>query len=606
MASGWKLQSPSETLPPNQALDDGIFALVSRKERAVVGPGDVVGKDVVFTGFPLATQMASRHLPKAILQTVASRSDVLRTVCKGTVTAGFEESSYLNMLLLDRPSECANVALHVQLVSGATNPVSIAARRQAAAAADQLRSALDELASDGTMSAALDRWASFSASETRSIFAFREIQDRRSHLQWGLTGCLIALILLGWQVFRAQRSARHARQANEIKSEFLANMSHELRTPMNGILGMLDLVLDGTVSERQRGDLQIARASSQSLLALLGDILDISAIEAGRMRVFEAPFNPAACIADVVRLFGGIARDKGLMLELAMIPSQIPERILGDEVRLRQIVTNLVSNALKFTDLGSVRVAMSSEVGASETTMLRITIQDTGVGIPLDQQRRLFRKFTQVDSSTRRRHGGTGLGLSIAKSLVNLMQGTITFSSAAGVGSSFSVLIPVRLPPSKQGSEVMQESTHKPTLAAAPREPLLGAPVPGNTPNAPRVLVAEDNRVNQLVISRALQTLGYAVDVAANGGIAVERWKTTKYAAILMDCQMPVMDGYEATAAIRKSGLPNSSVPIIAVTAHAMRGDESRCLAAGMTGYISKPVSKEDLIRVLLPLAQCA
>ena len=557
------------------------FALVSKKESAVIGPADVTGKDVTITGFPLATQIASRHLPYAIFRKGESRADVLRSVCKGSAAAGFDEASYLNMLLLDRPSECAGIPLHVQLVHGATSPVSIAARRDAAGAADELRSALDDLASDGTMTTALDRWASFSANETRSIFELRDAQKRRSYLQWGLGGSVAALVLLTWQVLRAQRAARQARQANGAKSEFLANMSHEIRTPMNGILGMLDVVLDGPISEKQRGDLRIARDSSAALLAILRDVLDVSKIEAGHMTIFEAPFDPGACIAAVARLFEGVAREKGLTLEVNS--SDVPRWIVGDEIRLRQVVTNLVSNALKFTDQGSVRVEMRAEARSSEAMTLQITVRDTGIGIPLDQQKHLFRKFTQIDSSTRRRYGGAGLGLSIAKSLVDLMQGTITFSSVAGQGSWFRVDAPFRAPSPDEWR----------TPEAALQETSQDRRSPA------RILVAEDNRINQLVISKSLENLGYAVDIAENGQIAVERCRTTTYAAILMDCQMPVMDGYEATAAIRKSGLSNSSAPIIAVTAHAMRGDEDRCRAAGMTSYITKPVSKAELVRAL-------
>ncbi len=560
------------------------FALVSRKRSAVNSPADITGKEVAITGFPVAKSVARQHLPYAILQTGTSRSDVLRSVCRGSVAAGFDEASYLSMLLLDRPAECFGVPLHVQLVHGATSPVSIAARRNARIAADELRSALDDMAADGTMTAALDRWASFSANETRSIFELRNSQKRRTYLQWGLAGSLIALTLLAWQVLRAQRAASQARRANGAKSEFLANMSHEIRTPMNGILGMLDLVLDGPITEQQRDDIRIARDSSAALLAILKDVLDLSKIEAKRMKVFETPFDPHACLTGVVRLFEGVARDKGLKLE--MLCSDVPKCVRGDEIRLRQVVTNLISNALKFTDAGGVVVELSAEASSAGTALLRIKVRDTGIGIPIGKQKHLFCKFSQVDSSPSRRHGGTGLGLSIAKSLVDLMQGSLTFSSVAGQGSCFRVEIPFKV-----ASPEEQAALESVARTSCKRSGPIG-----------RILVAEDNRINQLVISRSLERLGYAVDIAENGEIAIERCRNNTYAAILMDCQMPVMDGYEATAAIRKGGLVDRSAPIIAVTAHAMRGDEERCLEAGMTNYITKPVSKADLIRVLSTL----
>ena len=558
------------------------FALVSKKEMAVVLPADVAGKAVAFTGYQVATKIASQYLPYSVLTKEQSRSDVLRSVCTGRVAAGFDESSYLNMLLLDRPAECAGVALSVQIVDGATSPVSIAARRDAAGAADEIRSVLDDLAADGTMTRALNRWASFSANETRSIFELREANDRRFRLQWGLAVSMMALVLLAWQVLRARRAMKQAGQANKAKSEFLANMSHEIRTPMNGVLGMLDVVLDAPISEGQRGDLSVARDSAASLLAILTDILDVSKIEAGRMKLLEAPFGPVACISDVVRLFDSIARGKGLSLEF--VSSTVPERVVGDELRFRQILTNLVSNALKFTDRGSVNLLLSAEKVSLENIKLRITIADTGIGIPLEQQSHLFSKFMQVDSSTRRRFGGTGLGLSIAKSLVDLMHGTISLTSAAGQGSSFRVELPFKIPSGEERQPVFV-----PREDSTANQQTIGV----------RVLIAEDNRVNQLVISRFLESLGYSVDIAENGEMAVERCQHTTYAAILMDCQMPIMDGYEASAAIRKSGSSNQSVPIIAVTAHALHGDEARCLAAGMTDYITKPISKASLLRVM-------
>ncbi len=564
------------------------FALVSRIESAVVVPADVAGKEVAFTGYQVAAKIAYQYLPHSTLIKVQSRSDVLRSVCAGKVAAGFDEASYLNMLLLDRPAECSGVALSVQIVDGATSPVSIAARRDAADAADEIRSAFNDLAADGTMNLALIRWASFSANETRAIFELKETLDRRIRLQWGLAVSIVALVLLAWQVRRARRATQQAReatqqarQANEAKSEFLANMSHEIRTPMNGVLGMLDLLLDAPITEKKRGELRIARDSAASLLAILTDILDISKIEAGQMKLSEAPFGPAKCIAGVVGLFQSIARDKGVSLEFAS--SIVPEIVVGDEVKFRQIVTNLVSNALKFTERGSVELKLSAEELSPQNFKLRITVQDTGIGIPLEQQSELFTKFMQVDSSTRRRYGGTGLGLSISKSLIELMHGTISISSEDGQGSTFRVELPFRMP---SGAELESEVAPEETCAR-------------NREMGVRVLLAEDNRINQLVISRSLESLGYAVDIAENGQLAVERCQHTTYSAILMDCQMPVMDGYEACAAIRQSDSSNRSVPIIAVTAHALQGDEARCLAAGMTDYVTKPISQASLARAM-------
>jgi signal transduction histidine kinase/CheY-like chemotaxis protein len=551
------------------------FALVSRKERSAVEPSELVGKEVAFTGFPVAARMAGAHLPNVRLQKTSYRAEVLERVCDQTVDAGFEEASFLNMLLLDRPAACSGVALRVQLVHGATFPVGIAARFDAAEAADELRSGLDDLAATGVMPAALDRWASFSSSETRSIFELRASQERRGYLQAGLIASLATMVLLGWQVFRANRAATKARKANGAKSEFLANISHEIRTPMNGIMGMLDVALEGPIGEEKRADLQIARDSSAALLAVLTDALDLSKIEAGRMELVETVFDPAACVSGVMRLFQGAAREKGLDFVLACA-ADLPKSLMGDEIRLRQVLTNLVSNAVKFTERGGIRVEVVSEALPTAAVRLRITVKDTGQGIPSEHQRYLFQKFMQVDGSTHRRHGGTGLGLAVSKAMVELMGGTITFGSVPGEGSWFRVEIPMQVAEASPATQTVRV-----------------------TKSGGKVLIVEDNRVNQIVIKKLVQDLGYVADVAENGAVAVECSKSTRYVAILMDCHMPVMDGFEATEAIRTGGHSNWEVPIIAVTACAMQGDRERCFAVGMNGYLTKPVSKAELQKQL-------
>jgi CheY-like chemotaxis protein len=286
----------------------------------------------------------------------------------------------------------------------------------------------------------------------------------------------------------------------------------------------------------------------------------------------------------MARLFEGMASAKGLQIETRF--TNLPERLYGDETRIRQIVMNLVSNAVKFTDEGKVTIEARAVELDSATVSLEIDVRDTGIGISLDQQAKLFTKFTQVDGSTRRRHGGTGLGLSITKSLVQMMHGSIDLSSTPGVGSCFHVHIPLSLTSatSAESEEPIQDSQSLLTD---------GQPATG------RVLVAEDNRVNQLVMTRSLEKLGYKVDIARNGEEALDQWKANDYQAILMDCQMPVMDGYQASEAIRKSEHPRRTIPIIAVTAHAMAGDEKRCRDAGMTTYLTKPVRLNELARAL-------
>jgi signal transduction histidine kinase/ActR/RegA family two-component response regulator len=553
------------------------FALVTRKAHE---PSVLAGKEVAFTGFPLATELAAKHLPGARLKKVLSRASVMGEVCKGAVSAGFEEVAFLTAMLLDRPAECTGVPLSISLVPGAATAVALFAQKDAAHAADALRAGLEELAGDGAMTQILDQWAALSANETRSVFTMREMQHRRKLLHILLLASAIVVLLLAWHVRRARSAAAAERRANAAKSEFLANMSHEIRTPMNGILGMLDLVLSERLGEHNRPDLCVARDSAKALLTILTDILDLSKIEAGHLEISKEPFDPKACIAGVARLFEGIASAKGLHLQVCF--ENVPEVAVGDETRIRQVLINLVSNAVKFTEVGSVTLSAAGVQRSTGEMELDICVRDTGIGIPEDRQFRLFGKFSQVDGSTTRRYGGTGLGLFIAKSLVLLMRGCITVTSTVGEGSSFRVVIPVGVPAVEE--EPNGRPGPEPDIASAAR---------------PCVLIADDNRTNQLVLTKSLRRLGFEVDVAENGAVAVERWRHRPYDAILMDCQMPVMDGYQATAAIRNSNLPGRSVPIIAVTAHAMAGDEDRCRAAGMNTYVAKPVSLEELQRVL-------
>jgi signal transduction histidine kinase/ActR/RegA family two-component response regulator len=556
------------------------FALVSKASNKARSPANLKAKEVSHLNFPLASKLAHGVLKQSKLRGAANHHDLLSEVCLGNVAAGFDEATYINNMLLDRPEACQGVPLFVSLVRGAESSVAMASRKELGFVVDDLRSVMDEMVADGAMNAALDRWASFSANETRSIFVQREAHQRRSALTWGIAGALVLASLLAWQVWRAMEAARQARLANRAKSEFLANMSHEIRTPMNGVLGMLDLILSDTISERCRTDLVVARDSGNSLLTILTDILDLSKIEAGRVEIQQVAFSPSVCLERVARLFEGMAAAKGLAIETRF--TNLPEAVLGDETRVRQIVMNLVSNAVKFTDQGVVTIEARGVRREESHCDLLVTVRDTGIGISPEQQTKLFTKFTQIDASMSRRHGGTGLGLSIARSLVHLMKGTVDVSSIPGVGSCFHLWIPFAVAPAADPA------------ATTPMQGPAGPPS-----GSGRVLLAEDNRVNQMVISRSLQKLGYHVDIAENGAEALDKWRENEYEAILMDCQMPVMDGYQASEAIRTSGHPRHSIPIIAVTAHAMTGDEERCLASGMSMYITKPVRMKELARVM-------
>jgi len=616
------------------------MVLVSRSEAPVLIKSDLSAKYVsVFEGSHTAS-LVKEHFPGSIQIPTKINDAVLTPLCNGQASAAVADSRSMNLLLARTDRPCPGVSFHIQPFSELTLHYGVATRRANADLGVMIQAAFLDMTMDGTLQSIGARWNVYS---TNQIGVFRDLVRFKNQSFWLF--CLILLLAaavagISRLYYRTRDARRDALDASNTQSRFLTNMSHEIRTPLNGILGMTGLLSATDLNPTQRDYLDTVTHSGEVLLALINDCLDLAKIESGKLQLEAVEVSIERTVESVVQSCAGKAHQKSISIG-AFIDPKIPSTVHTDPTRLQQILFNLIGNAVKFTPIGQVWV----EANLFAAGTVRFTIDDSGPGIPLEASHHLFERFTQADATTTRKYGGTGLGLAISKELVQLLGGDIGHESIATGGSRFWFTLPIQVSapvPAPTFKKRIALSTHDSSsiLLLNRLLPLWGSSLVGvdqspdlilegpdwkppirqsrlrealsgqsfakvkkrhaqNANLGLSVLVAEDNLVNQRLVVAFLERLGCEVQLVENGKLAVEAAQSNKFDVILMDYQMPVLDGLSAARQIRLSGGINSQIPIIAVTAGIMALEPAQIQDAGINQVLAKPYSLEAL-RIIL------
>ncbi len=516
-------------------------------------------------------EILGRSMPSAAVKTVAGAAAAFDAVCAGNADAAFANSRYTRELVLIRTPLCFGVPLRVSTVQGAVIPLGIEFHERARKASVQLRDQIDSMARDGSLAEAFSRWALFSYNDIESQAQLLQSESRQQRILDMLLAASALLTAAGAALTFLHRARRSALQASASKSRFLAIASHELRTPLNGVLGMADLLMATPLNPEQRDIARTIQSSAHSFRQIVSDILEFSRIGASKLELDPSPMCPNQTASEVIGTFAHDAAAKSIDLRADL--DQRLGLVLADPGRLRQVIANLAGNAVKFTHTGGVTVRTRLIAESDGLSVFDIEVADTGIGIDPPRIAGLFEPFQQLESSDARRFGGLGLGLAIAKGIVDRMGGSISLESSPGQGTRAHVRLSLPTAP-------------PPPPPIAPAEP----------PGPMHVLVVDDNQVNGHVATRLLAKLGHTSEFVLSGLEATQAVRRTQFDLILMDCQMPEMDGFEATRQIRGAGF---QLPILAMTASVLPSDRQLCLAAGMNGFVTKPVSLTELYAAL-------